>query len=51
MNIRILFHMSVNHVCAWCSQRSEEGTVSPGTAVMDGCGLTCQCWEQNPGPL
>lgn len=34
-----------------CPQKSEEGTGSPGTGVMDVCELLCWCWESNPGPL
>jgi hypothetical protein len=41
----------VYHVCTWCSQRSEEGIRFPGTGIVDGCGLPCECWESSPGPL
>ena len=28
-----------------------EGVGSLGTRVTDSCGLSCGCWELNPGPL
>jgi hypothetical protein len=31
--------------------RSEGVIRSLGTGVVDGCKLSCGCWEQNPGPL
>ena len=34
-------------MCAWCLHRSEEGTKSSATAVMDGCEPPCGCWELN----
>jgi hypothetical protein len=30
-------YMSVHHVCAWYSRRSEESIRSPGTGVKDSC--------------
>jgi hypothetical protein len=33
------------------SQRPEEDIRSSGTRVADDCGLPCDCWELNPGPL
>ena len=42
--------MYVCHVCAWCSQRPEEGVRSPTTAVTDGCEPPCGYWELNLGP-
>lgn len=29
--------VSMNHLCAWCRLRPEEGVRSPGTGVADGC--------------
>lgn len=37
--------------CMQCSWRPEEGTTDLRTGVMDGCELSCECWELNPGPL
>lgn len=31
----------------WCLQRLEKGIGSPRTEVIEGCGLTCGCWELN----
>jgi hypothetical protein len=42
--------MSVYYVYL-CSQKTEEGTGSPGTGVADGCELPCGCWESNLSPL
>lgn len=39
------------HMCALCCQRSEKGIWSFGTWVVDGCDLSCGCWESNPGNL
>lgn len=33
------------------TQSSEEGIVSPGTGITDGCEPPRSCWEVNPGPL
>lgn len=33
--------MNMHHVCACCSQRSEEAVRSPGTGVLNGCGPSC----------
>ena len=42
--------LSVCHGCAWCPQRPEESTGSPGTEVTDGC--ECPVGAGNkPGPL
>lgn len=38
-------------VCTPSARRSQEGSRSPGTEVMDGCGAPCGCWESNPDPL
>lgn len=39
-------------MCAWCLQKSEEVVGSPGTEVIiDGCKLSCECWEPKPWPL
>ena len=32
-------------------QRTEKGTRKPETGVMDDCNLTCDCQEQNTGPV
>lgn len=37
--------------CVQCPWRSEEGPGSFGTGVTDGCYLTCEWQESNPGPL
>jgi hypothetical protein len=46
--------VSVHPVGAWCLQRSEEDSRSPGTRVTDGCKALppptpCVCWELNLG--
>ena len=43
--------MYVYHVCAWYLWESEEGVISLGIGVMDGCEPSCGCWESNLGPL
>lgn len=43
--------MTVYYVCGWCSLWSEEGIGSPGTGVVGGYELPCECWESNLGPL
>ena len=43
--------MYVYHKHAWYPQRSEDGAVSPGTGVTNGCELPRGFWEVNPGPL
>jgi hypothetical protein len=43
--------MYVCHMCAWCSQRPEEGIRSPGTEVTDSCELPRGCWDFNLDPL
>lgn len=40
--------LHMHHAHAWCLQRSEESTVSPGTGTADGCKLPCGYWEVNP---
>lgn len=35
--------MYVNHVYAWCPQRSDEGVGSPGTGVTGGFKFLCGC--------
>lgn len=47
--------MSVYPGCVEASHMHERPTdvqevSSPGTAVIDGCKLLCECWESNPGP-
>lgn len=43
--------MSEHHMCvAQSPRRSEEG-IDPPERVMDGCQITCRCWELNMGPL
>lgn len=39
--------MSMHHLHAWCSWRSEEIIRSLGTGVKDGCETLCGCWEFN----
>ena len=34
-----------------CWQRPDERVGSPGTGAINGYGLSCVCWESNPGPL
>ena len=41
----------VYHMHVWCLHRSEEGTGSPGTGVMNDRELPCRSWELNLGPL
>jgi hypothetical protein len=38
-------------MCVQCCGRPQEGIRSLGTGVIDGCELSCGCWELNPGPL
>lgn len=40
--------LHMHHAHAWCLQRSEDSTVSPGTGTADGCKLPCGYWEVNP---
>ena len=42
--------MSVIPACMQCTQRLEEGIISPRTGVIGGCELPCGCWELNLGP-
>lgn len=47
-------YVSVDHMCAWCPQRSEESVGSPGTGVMGSyksCKAPCGCWEPDLGLL
>lgn len=47
-------YVSVDHMCAWCPQRSEESVGSPGTGVMSSyksCKAPCGCWEPDLGLL
>jgi hypothetical protein len=39
-------YVSVYHWCAWNSRRSEEGILSPGTGVIDGCETPGGCGNQ-----
>lgn len=42
----------MQHTCAWCLWRSEEGGGSPGTGAKVGFEpLPCRSWELNLGPL
>lgn len=41
----------VQHVCAWCPRRSEEGVGYPRPGLMDNCEPPCRCWKLNPDPL
>lgn len=41
--------VSLCHVCAWCSWRSEVDIRSPGTEVMDSCEPLYGYWKLNPG--
>lgn len=36
---------------AWCLQRLEEGTGSPGTRVTGGCKQPCRYWASNCSPF
>ena len=47
---RCFTHKSV-HCCVQDLRRPEEAVRSSGTGVTDSCGLSCGCWESNPGPL
>lgn len=47
----LLVCLPVQHMCAWCFQRSEECMGFPGTGVRGGDELPGQCWELKPGPL
>ena len=39
-------------MCVYVSAEiPEEGTGSPGTAIIDGYESSCGCWELNTGPL
>lgn len=39
------------HVHTWCLQKSEEGIMSPGTGILDGCKPLCGCEKLNPYSL
>lgn len=43
--------VSMHHMCALNSQKSEESVRSPGARVTDSCESACGCWEPNQGSL
>lgn len=43
--------VTVYPLCAWCLQRPELGTGSPGTKVTDSSVLPSGCWKSNPSLL
>lgn len=40
--------MSVHHMCACYSRKSEQGIERPGTRIMNGGELPWVCWESDP---
>ena len=47
----LLSHMYAQHVCVWCTQRSDENIESPGAGIADCCEPLCGCWELSRDPL
>lgn len=43
--------VDVYSICAWYSERPEEGTGSPRSGVTESCELFCRSWELSLGPL
>jgi hypothetical protein len=43
--------VSVYIACIQYTQRSEEGIISPGTGVSDGCEPSCESWKESLCPL
>ena len=43
--------MYMHHSHSWCPGRPEEGSIFPGTGIVDECEPLCACWELNLGLL
>lgn len=43
--------MYVHHMHVSCLRYPAEDVGSPGTGVVDGCELSCGCWELKQDPL
>lgn len=50
MCVSICPNQILHHMCTWC-WRSEEGVISSGTRITDGCETLSGCWESNLGSL
>lgn len=46
-----VYHIYVYPINALCPRKSEEGTGSSSTGLIDGCEQACGCLELNPSPL
>lgn len=51
MYMNVLPYMCVYYTCAWYLQRSEKGTRTPGSSIINVYKPLCGLWELNPGPL